>query len=439
MPLNLVRSIWHTLFGSLFLLACWPARGQDTLIRLINPSFEGEAPAMRTPQGWFSAGFDGESPPDLQPGGFGCKQKPVDGDTYLGLVTRDNGTWERVGQRLPAPLLRDSLYKFSVCLSVSPEYISQSRISGKTVNYNAPALMRIWGIDAESKNTELLAETPVVTHAQWVRYVFSLLPSRSNLDVLLLEAYYTDESRATNGHLLLDNCSPLELMPGSALADSLRRLRAANQAFIKPETGLYNPSFEWGPNNILPTGWINTAPGFPTAVRSHPAVMRDLFYLEFIGTVPLTRDYPPPTNVKPHDGRRYLSLLASDEGKSQQVSQQMETPLLRDSLYRFSVHLMRSKHFRDYKSAESKRLDFKNPLRLRVWGGTLQKPKMELLAESAAVVQTAWKRYHFDLLPQKAHYPCLTLEAWFVSDFGKPYNGNLLVDGCYLGKAEQFK
>ena len=85
---------------------------QSAKISLLNPSFEGRPGASSVPKGWISGGFENESPPDIQPGQFDCALQPLHGNTYLGLVTRDNETWERIGQRLREPLRKDSLYDF---------------------------------------------------------------------------------------------------------------------------------------------------------------------------------------------------------------------------------------------------------------------------------------------------------------------------------------
>lgn len=405
---------------------------QPSVISLLNPSFEDKAPAIKAPQGWFDAGFDGESPPDIQPGFFGCTQPPLHGESYLGLVTRDNGTWERVGQKLSSPLLKDSLYTFSTCLSVSAEYKSLSRVSERLTNYKGPVVLRIWAVNPEERTAELLAESPEITNAQWVRYIFHLLPVRNDADILLLEVYYASERQASNGHLLMDNCSDLVPTGDRALADSLRQLRTKPEPFISGVAGLFNPSFEWGPNNVLPTGWVHTTDGFETVVRAHPAVLEDIYYLGQVGPMRYSTNVTRPTILKAYAGNRYLSLLSSDDGKTQQVSQELDFPLKKDSISTFSVYLARSKHFREYKTTESKKTDYKNPLKLRIWGGTLQNPKMELLAESPTVVNTKWKRFEFNLKPRRQDYFCLTLEARYVSDVGKPYNGNLLLDNCAL-------
>ncbi|MEZ5055439.1 MAG: hypothetical protein R2879_00230 [Saprospiraceae bacterium] len=73
---------------------------QDT-IRLTNPSFEGLPGNGLTPKGWRDCGLNGESPPDIQPGGgFNVRTPPFEGVTYLGMVCRDNMTNEQVCQKL---------------------------------------------------------------------------------------------------------------------------------------------------------------------------------------------------------------------------------------------------------------------------------------------------------------------------------------------------
>jgi hypothetical protein len=77
---------------------------QRDTIRLTNPSFEdtpkrgGESDQQIS--GWYDCGmlyFPQESPPDIHPNGFWGVNVPAhDGKTYLGMVVRDNGTYEGV-------------------------------------------------------------------------------------------------------------------------------------------------------------------------------------------------------------------------------------------------------------------------------------------------------------------------------------------------------
>ncbi|MEL6925740.1 MAG: hypothetical protein AAFO94_16970, partial [Bacteroidota bacterium] len=74
-------------------------------IEMYNPSFEDMPRASRQPRGWLNCGWSDESPPDVQPDTtFAVSQEPYHGKTYLGMVTRDNDTWESIGQRLSKEL-----------------------------------------------------------------------------------------------------------------------------------------------------------------------------------------------------------------------------------------------------------------------------------------------------------------------------------------------
>jgi hypothetical protein len=104
------RSIFLIFFPTLLLAT--HLFGQDEPIRLANPSFEGSpgagGEAVKLPDGWYDCGFPGESPPDVHPkeggGAFQVTKEAFHGKTYLGLVVRDNDTWEMVSQRLSAPV-----------------------------------------------------------------------------------------------------------------------------------------------------------------------------------------------------------------------------------------------------------------------------------------------------------------------------------------------
>ena len=108
------------LYTSAFLLTLlFTAYGQE-VIPLKNPSFEDTPHHSKTPKGWENCGFEEESPPDVHPTGeFGVKKGAVHGKTYLGMVVRDNDTWECIGQRLLQPLLVDTCYHldFLACRS----------------------------------------------------------------------------------------------------------------------------------------------------------------------------------------------------------------------------------------------------------------------------------------------------------------------------------
>ncbi|HZV43784.1 MAG TPA: hypothetical protein VFF90_04875, partial [Saprospiraceae bacterium] len=85
------------------------------IIKLQNPSFE-DTPRrggeFSSPiKGWQDCGmtrFPGESPPDIHPvpaTAWEVSKDPYDGATYLGMVTRDNDSWESISQALSSPIM----------------------------------------------------------------------------------------------------------------------------------------------------------------------------------------------------------------------------------------------------------------------------------------------------------------------------------------------
>ena len=189
-------------------------------IILDNPSFE-DAPAhSRTPKGWDNCGFEGESPPDVQPSGeFGVEKKAAHGRTCLGLVVRDNDTWECAGQALKQPLLADTCYQLAFKACRSETYISLSRATNQRANYNTPAVIRIWGgyEDKEKDGFEMLAETAPVANTDWQEYRVAFTPTAA-YDYLYLEAYF-DQGRPIpyNGNVLVDELS--DIVPCSLVGE----------------------------------------------------------------------------------------------------------------------------------------------------------------------------------------------------------------------------
>ena len=85
----------------LTLLAGITGYSQDyETIELVNPSFEGIPSAGANFAGWSDCAkyvFPNESPPDIQPFpglAWSVTYEPTHGQTYLGLVVRDDDTWE---------------------------------------------------------------------------------------------------------------------------------------------------------------------------------------------------------------------------------------------------------------------------------------------------------------------------------------------------------
>ncbi len=207
----------------LFIVCSTSAFSQhDEPILLTNPSFEG-APMIgekgsKLPDGWFDCGFPEETPPDVhlvEGNPFGVEQLPYDGNSYLGLVVRENDTWERVSQRLSTPLIGGKCYEFSLHLSRSMFYMSPTPSSnGQMFNYTSPANLRVWGGNGYCNRTELLAETSsLVINSRWLEYNFKFEPTE-NYTYIVFEAYYkTPILFPYNGNILMDNASAIIPVP----------------------------------------------------------------------------------------------------------------------------------------------------------------------------------------------------------------------------------
>jgi hypothetical protein len=201
------------MFKSLMAIwAClsWVGLGAQGALRLQNPSFELDPPsAGLTPTGWRNLGGWEESPPDVQPGNFGVKMAASEGKYYVGLVVRDNDTWEGIGQRLEGYLKKDSAYAFSLDLARSPVYLSVSRRTQVEMNYKFATVLKIWGFNSSTGAEELLAESTPVSPSVWMRYRFELRPQTADFDEIHLVAYYAPGKEGMSGNLLLDNCSDI--------------------------------------------------------------------------------------------------------------------------------------------------------------------------------------------------------------------------------------
>ncbi|MEM1328140.1 MAG: OmpA family protein [Bacteroidota bacterium] len=189
---------------------------QDT-ISLRNPSFEDFARHSYTPKGWYDCGFKNESPPDVHPaqsgGEFKVTNVAFDKTTYLGLVVRDNETWEAVGQRLRMPLKGGKCYEFSIHIARSILYRSQSRITNESANYATPCRLRIWAGNSYCNRAFLLGETKEITNTRWLRRDFKFEPDKDYY-YIMFEAYYKTPILAPyNGNILLDNATDIRVVP----------------------------------------------------------------------------------------------------------------------------------------------------------------------------------------------------------------------------------
>ncbi len=199
-----------------------PLFGQNNndTIHIINGSFEGKPGCCKPPPRWVDCGSPRETPTDIHPvlpplePLFGVTMKAYDGNTYLGMVVRENKTYERNSQKLTKPLESGKCYNFSIYMNRSMEYQSHTNsYNYQLKSFTTPVLLKIWGGVAYCHQLELLGTSPPVENTEWQRFDFEFMP-QSNITHFELEAYYSPSSQEPyNGNLLLDHASDIILVP----------------------------------------------------------------------------------------------------------------------------------------------------------------------------------------------------------------------------------
>lgn len=245
---------------------------QQGTIVLRNASFEDAPRHSQTPRDWIDCGFSGESEPDTQPcGEFGVTMLPLEGDTYLGMVVRDNETWERVSQRLSSPLEGGKCYEFSIHLARSLQYLSNSRVTEQLVNYNKGVRLRIYAGFSPHSRQELLAQSSVVKNSTWQRFDFTLEPTQ-NYTFLIFEAFYeASKLEPYNGNILLDKASAIVPMIcndtiSSSIKTNFLDTIAVSGSMLPSKPPVATPKFVKGAP--LPLKAIKFSPGTSDLQRS---------------------------------------------------------------------------------------------------------------------------------------------------------------------------
>ena len=194
------------------------------VIEIKNPSFEGEATQGGIEREWelefwWDCGFKGQTPPDIHSsnkGFFGVSAQPKHGKTFLGLVTRENNTYECVSQNIENPLQKHMTYIIQMALCRSDIYKSQlsnyrnnDNNNDKLYNLIKPIVVQIWGGNENNDQLELLAESLPIKNTAWSTYEFNLKPT-FNQSLIEIRAYYAPlTNEPYNGNVLIDNLSDI--------------------------------------------------------------------------------------------------------------------------------------------------------------------------------------------------------------------------------------
>ncbi|MEY4927272.1 MAG: hypothetical protein RI894_1708 [Bacteroidota bacterium] len=182
---------------------------QANVIPVKNASFEDFPQPSHVPNLWHDCGMLGESPPDILPHpAFQVSTKPQQGNSYIGLVTRDNETYEGVSQKLGKALEKDHCYDFSIWAARSKNYVSVSKTSGNLENFNKAIKFIIWGGNSDCDKRENLFESKAIDNTNWELIAMKLKP-KGTYAYIFIEAYYVRKMVPYNGNILLDNASAI--------------------------------------------------------------------------------------------------------------------------------------------------------------------------------------------------------------------------------------
>ncbi len=160
---------------------------------LSNPSLEGTILMIGPPPGWEVCNVG--STPNVQPGKYAVYLPPSEGETYLGMLTRPDFTWEDVHTLLETPFSKDSCYIFKIDLAFW-ENLSFTIVE--------PIFLKVYGSNMECQKNNLIWQSPVITNEDWITYEFMIHNEEFDITDLILEAYYVS-SIPYWGYVLMDN------------------------------------------------------------------------------------------------------------------------------------------------------------------------------------------------------------------------------------------
>ena len=184
----------YLLFVLFFLASCslWAQFNLD------NSSFEDTPRDATVPTGWYQVKMG--STPDILPGFWDVDTPPSEGNTYIGLITREDGSWESIGQRLPQAVKKGECYSFKMDIAKADTY----------EGYNLPIRIRVWGGKTRYTKDQLIGEVGPVKSTEWASHDFQFYANQK-INYIILEAYYMKGMMIPyKGNVLIDNITTFE-------------------------------------------------------------------------------------------------------------------------------------------------------------------------------------------------------------------------------------
>lgn len=405
-----------TLFFVLLFPLC--VMGQE-VFEWENPSFEeNERGASIVPSGWLNFSQPKTNTPlDIQPGYFGCKNSPVFGKNYVGLVMRQDGSTEsmaqqfykvpkdlKVGQKAPKfPFKKDSFYLFSVWASWSPDYASPTPESeGVQLHFDGKGKLEAFTMSGDLRELQTLAQSEYIRDTFWHRKYLLFQPEERDLTTIGIKISGSDH-HPLNGNILVDNVSAIMHIPTNIVNNKDLNLHEKYALIYNKSTGnipVNNSFFLSNPNECPDNKWIV----FGLTDQNVNVYSLDSLAAKYIS--------------RPSWRRSHLYLTANKNGLHSGVGQQLPFKISTQNTYKLEATLSVSDN------------EFSDGLLiLKVWGGTQENPKQELLGETLAVNHTYPKPYQLTIKPKISDHSFLFLEATYATTI-RQYNGNLIIHSC---------
>lgn len=161
-----------------------------------NASFEDTPADATTPQSWYPC--EEYTTPDILPGYWGVYQSAEDGDTYVGLISRQDGSFESIATRLTETLESRTCYKMYVSLAHSKTY----------AGFNNPLGLKIWAGKSKCTKNELIFESDLIRHTDWRQYQIQF-KLKEDADYILIEVINKSETINIKGNILIDHLSTI--------------------------------------------------------------------------------------------------------------------------------------------------------------------------------------------------------------------------------------
>ncbi|MEM6966669.1 MAG: hypothetical protein AAF573_18035 [Bacteroidota bacterium] len=140
---------------------------------------------------------------------YGVRGMAKQGTKFLGLVVRSNFTYESIHQKLKSPLRKGKTYEMEMYVAMSNTLQSSDALTKKTVRFDQPAIIRIWGVEKVCDTKELLYESEPIDNLNWEKLNITFTPTVDH-ERIMFEAFYDKMIDGEyNGNVLLDGISDI--------------------------------------------------------------------------------------------------------------------------------------------------------------------------------------------------------------------------------------